>query len=121
VGDILSGVGVRQQIQFPVDGDLDDLVTVEVVRPDPPGLERASLATQLHRADQSFEAALARIKPIINGVISNVRGLAQAPDEVKVVLGVKFDAKAGVVLSSAGAEANLELTLTWRRTANAAP
>jgi hypothetical protein len=43
--------------------------------------------------------------------------MSEPPDKVEVEFGVKLNADAGVILASAGAEANYTVTLTWRHKA----
>jgi hypothetical protein len=104
---------MRQLIEFPLDDGSSETVVVEVDRPVDPGLERVARPGMVERADESFDAAVARIRPAVGKVMLSVRGLAQAPDDVTVEFGIKFDAKCGVILTSTGVEANLKVTLAW--------
>jgi hypothetical protein len=62
----------------------------------------------------SFEEALGSIKTVAQGVVAQVKELADPPDEVVVGFGIKLTGSANVVLASGSAEANLEVTLTWK-------
>lgn len=62
----------------------------------------------------SFDEALGSIKTVAQGVIRQVKELGDPPDEVVVGFGIKLIGSANVVLASGGAEANLEVTLTWK-------
>lgn len=48
-----------------------------------------------------------------------LRGLAEktGPDELSIELGVSVSSQAGVVFASASAEANLKVTLSWKKAA----
>jgi hypothetical protein len=63
------------------------------------------------RASKSFAEALAGIKPIAEAMIKQLADLG--PAEAKIEFGVKFTAKAGVVLASAESEAHCKITLGW--------
>lgn len=105
---------MRQQIEFALDALTNETVVVEVEVPDEVGLTQVSARGAVARADESFDAAVARIRPAVSKVMASVRGLAQTPDEMTVEFGIKFDAKSGIVLTSFGVEANLKVTLTWK-------
>ncbi len=44
---------------------------------------------------------------------NSVKEIANSPDEINVELGLKFSAKAGLILRSLDGEANLKITLKW--------
>ena len=48
-------------------------------------------------------------------VMSKLRDLADSPDEVEVPFGLKMDFTVGTIIASAGAEANFNVTLTWKK------
>jgi hypothetical protein len=66
----------------------------------------------VERAAESFEAAVAKLKPAAAAVIDGLKGLT--PEEITLELGLKFSAKAGVVLASADSEATFKVTLKWK-------
>jgi hypothetical protein len=69
----------------------------------------------VEKAQDTFEEALAKIRPAVETVVERMRNLAQAPDTVTVEFGVKLSAAAGAVIASAASEANFRIALTWRR------
>jgi hypothetical protein len=73
------------------------------------------------RALETFEQALARVRPAVDGVIAQLRSLAQAPDEGRVEFGLELHALAGAFIASASTSANFMVGLTWRRGAAAGP
>lgn len=92
-------------------------VFVEIAGDPPAGPELASRGGVLvEKAETSFAEAIDRLKPTLETIIDRIEGLARRPDDVTVELGVKLSAKAGAVIASTDAEANLKLALTWRRT-----
>lgn len=64
---------------------------------------------------QTFEAALARIKPATDALATQLKTLAHVPDNVEVEFGIKFGAKGNAYLAAADAEANFKVTLKWQR------
>jgi len=61
--------------------------------------------------------ALSVIEAFGKTAAERLKGLAVAagPDEVSIELGVGVSSEAGVVFASASAEANLKVTLTWKK------
>lgn len=71
-------------------------------------------AGMLIRAQQSFEEAVSRIRPAVQGVMEQMLSLDHAPDEVSVEFGIDLHAEAGAFVAAAGSKANFTITLTWR-------
>ncbi len=67
------------------------------------------------RAQMSFEAAVGRIRPAVQGMIRELRALSNQPDEVQIEFGLNLHAEAGAFVAQACADANFSVTLTWRR------
>ena len=67
------------------------------------------------RAKFTFEAALEKIRPVADVIISKLRALGDSPNEVAVNFGIKLTAEAGAIIASDGAEANYNVTLTWKK------
>lgn len=109
-----EGAIVKRLIEYPLkDGSS---VMVEVDEPAEGGVERAARPGEMiEKAKQDFETVLERIKPIAAAVITALRDLSESPNEIGVEFGVKLSVAAGVVLASAGAEANYKVTLKWVR------
>lgn len=68
----------------------------------------------IDKANHTFEQALDRVKPIADGFVGMVKKLVSPPDEMEVQFGLKLSAKAGVIVASAGMEANYTVTMTWK-------
>ena len=103
---------VKRMIEFPLEGGSS--ITVEVDDPGGGSTVRG-FGLEPEFASQTYEAALEKIKPAAGGVIAKLRELADPPDQAVVEFGLKFGAKAGALIASADTEANLLITLTWRR------
>jgi hypothetical protein len=69
---------------------------------------------RLEQAQQTFEAALGTIRDVAQGVLSQLAGLAVAPETVRVEFGLELTAKAGALLVAAGSTAQLQVEFTWR-------
>lgn len=66
------------------------------------------------QAQQTFEEAVSRIQPAVQGVINQMLSLTERPDEVCVKFGMDLHAEAGAFIAAAGSTANFTVTLTWR-------
>jgi hypothetical protein len=92
--------------------------TVLVEVPDSPGraVTRGRATDELvTRASDSLEDVLARLGPVMKGVVSQLRGAADWPDEVQVEFAVKLSADSNVIVARAGGEANFRIALKWVR------
>lgn len=111
---------MKRLIEYPLkDGNL---VLIEVEEPERPanssvrGVQLPSHEV-IERATQSFEDALEKVKPAAGVIIAKLKELKPPPDQIGLEFGIKFSARAGAVIASAGAEANFKVTLTWKREA----
>jgi len=88
---------------------------VEVEQPQNQAIHRVSLPSgkQALAVQETFEAALDKIKPVASTIISKFRDLNQPADEVEVKFGLKLTADAGAVFASVGGEVSYEITLKW--------
>jgi hypothetical protein len=108
-----------QLVEFPLaaGGSVLVEVTEHTAGPLTRGLKGAEVAEQ---ARQTFEVAVGRVQPAIQGVVAQLRSLAEAPDEVHVEFGIDLHAQAGAFIAAVSATANFTVALTWRRTAQGA-
>jgi hypothetical protein len=106
---------MKRVVEFPLDQGGSILVEVDDGTPKPGPVRGAGPGEVVAKANQTFEAALDRIKPAASAIIERLRDLASPPDTVGVEFGIKMSAEAGAVLASAGVEANYKVTLTWKR------
>jgi hypothetical protein len=88
---------------------------VEIDAPEGHAIERVALPSgrQVLKAQQTFEEALDKIKPVASAIISKLRDLNQPADEVEVKFGLKLTADAGAIFASVGGEVSYEITLKW--------
>jgi uncharacterized protein (DUF1786 family) len=68
------------------------------------------------RARLTFEDAVERVEPAAQAIITRLRGMTQAPDEVQIEFGLDLHAEAGAFIAAASATANFKIAMTWRRT-----
>ncbi len=89
---------------------------VEVDEPESSAVERVALSPdkEVIKATQSFEEALAKVKPVASTVITELHDLTTPADEVEVKFGLKLTADAGAIFASVGGEVNYEITLKWQ-------
>jgi hypothetical protein len=102
-------------VEFPLQDGGAILVQVDEAAAGPVtrGLGDRRLVTE--QAQQSFEQAIARVQPAAQALISRLRALADAPDEVGVEFGLELSAEAGAFIAAASSTANFKVTLSWRR------
>jgi|SRR5215218_4964219 len=102
-------------VEFPLQDGGTVLVQVDEAAAGPAtrGLGDRRLVTE--QAHQTFEQAITRVQPAAQALISRLRALADAPDEVGVEFGLELSAEAGAFIASASSTANFKVTLTWRR------
>ena len=68
----------------------------------------------IENAQQSLDRALQPLKEISNSIIDCIKNISNVPQEVEVELGLKFTAKAGIILTSLDSEAHLKVSLKWK-------
>jgi hypothetical protein len=67
------------------------------------------------QANNTFEAALDRIRTAAESMLTRLTSLAQPPDELAIEFGVKLNAETGAVIAKAATEANFTINLKWSR------
>ena len=66
------------------------------------------------KAKESFEAAVAQIKPGVEALMSQLRDLSAKPEQVSLEFGIKFTAGADALIAKTSVEGNVKVTLTWK-------
>lgn len=107
---------MKRIVEFPLESG--DSIFVEVE--DPASIDDCiGLRDEIvQKAQQTFESALEKIKPLTNAIMTKVRSLNEPADEVEVKFGIKMSAELGAVIASGNAEVNYEITLKWQRKSN---
>jgi Trypsin-co-occurring domain 1 len=109
---------VKRLVEFQLDEGGSFLVEVDepadgaVVR----GLGK-DRSTLVESADKTFEQAIETVTPAARSLITRLRSIEDAPDEVGVEFGVQLSAQTGAFIASVAAEANFKVSMTWRRRA----
>jgi Trypsin-co-occurring domain 1 len=99
-------------VEIPVDGAEPVLMEVDEVGD---GVVRASRPGEVvATATESFQAALARFRPVAGAIVQQFRQLGERPEEISVEFGLKLTAQAGMVIAHSGGEANFKVSLLWR-------
>jgi Trypsin-co-occurring domain 1 len=109
-----------QLVEFPLHNDTTVLVEVDSESAGPVTRGLGDRRTVQH-AQQTFEQAISRVQPAAELLLSRLRLLADAPDEVQVEFGLALSAEAGAFIAAASSTANFRVSLTWRRSATAGP
>jgi Trypsin-co-occurring domain 1 len=103
---------VKRIVEFPLESGESILIEVD----EPIADDRMGLRDQVvGKAQQTFESALDKVKPITNVIMTKLRDIKQPADEVEVKFGIKISAGLGAVVASGSAEVNYEITLKWNR------
>jgi Trypsin-co-occurring domain 1 len=66
-------------------------------------------------AKESFDKALKPLRDISDSIINSIKEISNSPNEFTVELGLKFTARAGIILTSLDSEANLKIVLKWQK------
>jgi len=77
---------------------------------------RGAEATEvIARANDTFEAALDKVRDAAEAMVDRLCSLTRPPDEMEVEFGVKLSAEAGAVIAKAATEANFTISLKWNK------
>jgi hypothetical protein len=102
-----------QFVEFPLEGG--GTVVVEVGEPGSVGAVRRGFgpAELVTRADETVEAAFARVKPAAAALVEGLRALVDAPDEIEVSFGIRLSGEVGAVIAKTAGEANFGVVMRW--------
>jgi hypothetical protein len=109
----MAGVAVfamedGSEILFDVEGESDRYDSEGVTR----GLRRAEVT---ERAVSTFDDVARNLSGPLRTVVAALRQAAQDVDELEVAFGVRFSVSAGAIISQVGGDANLSVTMRWKR------
>ena len=97
-------------VAFPV-GD-NQTILVEV---DDPNVGNQPVARgAAERARETFETAIAQIRPGVEALMAQLRDLTARPEQVSLEFGIKFTAGADALIAKTSVEGNVKVTLTWK-------
>ncbi|KQV20906.1 MULTISPECIES: CU044_2847 family protein [unclassified Kitasatospora] len=101
---------MKHLVELPVG---ETTVKVEISVEDD-GLVQVSRPERLaRRAARSLGEMLADIRPVAEEFVTGLGSMTQRPDEVSLEFGLTMSAEADLVISSAAAEANFTVSMTW--------
>jgi hypothetical protein len=101
-------------IEVPLD-DADSVV-IEIDDGGNSGIVRSARPGEvIARTTMSFDAALERLQPMAQTLITRLRDLAERPDEIGIEFGLKMSMEAGLVVAHTSGEANFRVILQWKR------
>jgi len=67
------------------------------------------------RATETLEAAIGRVRPTVDAVVSSFRDSLQVPTEIEVEFGIVLTAEAGAVIARTQGEVHFQVTVRWSR------
>jgi hypothetical protein len=88
-------------------------VLVEVEAPPSEGRVAVSPIDAVTAATATLQTAFEKVRQVAELASARLKDMSIRPDKVSLELGVKFDAKAGVIFTSVGTEANVKISLQW--------
>ena len=104
-----------QLVEFPLQGGGSVLVQVE--DRDGGGVTRGwgDRERVVEHAQQSFEQAVSRVQPAIQGLLAQLRALAETPEQIQVEFGLQLSAEVGAFVAGASTTGNFKVSMTWHR------
>lgn len=103
-------------IQYPLDRGGSVLVAVDLSSDGDAvtrgwGQDRTQHVTE--QATETFEAAVAKVRPAADALLTSLSGMQSTPSEVTVEFAIQLTAEAGICIATLGSSANFKVTLTW--------
>ncbi|MGV8175177.1 MAG: CU044_2847 family protein [Methanothrix sp.] len=107
---------MKQLVEVPLASGGSILVEIDVAQSGK--VDAAAAPGKLIEAAQTMESALSAIKPVVAGIVGNLRDMK--PDEVTVELGLGLSFGSDGVLKmlvASEANASFNVTVTWKKQA----
>jgi Trypsin-co-occurring domain 1 len=104
---------VKQLVEFELEDGQTILMEVDEIESAvaPAALAPGQMAV---KAQQTFEQAIANIRPMVSAIRKKFSSLTDPADEVEIKFSVKLSGQVQAVVATIGAEANYEITLRWK-------
>lgn len=109
---------MKKLLQFSTGDGNDFFIEVNepaIAEPVRGGLNQPDTRGIIQDTKESFEKALKPLKDMSNSIINCVKEISNSPNEIEVELGLRFTAKAGIILTSLDSEAHLKIVLKWQK------
>jgi hypothetical protein len=107
---------VRQLVEFPLQDGGTVLVQVDDEAPGEVTRGWGDRDTRVvEQARQSFEQAVGRVQPAVQGLLNQLRSLADRPEQIEVEFGLQLSAEVGAFVAGASTTGNFKVSMTWRR------
>jgi hypothetical protein len=103
---------MKKLLEFKLDNGDSAFMQIEDTETNDRGNRDRDSQTQPTTVQRSFTEAIRCISPVANNLLSSLRNI-ESPDEIKLEFG--FNAKAGVVFTSAESEASFKVGITWKK------
>ncbi|WP_141137618.1 CU044_2847 family protein [Blastococcus mobilis] len=69
----------------------------------------------VEQAQQSFEQAVGRVQPALEGLLGQLRSIAETPEQISVEFGLQLSAEVGAFVAGASSSGNFKVSMTWNR------
>jgi len=102
-------------VEFPLEDGGSILVEVDAAAAGPVTRGLGDRHGVTEQARQTFEQAIAQVHPAAQALLTRLRAVADAPQEIGVEFGLELSAEAGAFIAMASSTANFKVTLTWRQ------
>jgi Trypsin-co-occurring domain 1 len=108
---------VTRLVEFPLQGGGSVFVEVDG---GPPGADTTRGwgdrdRRVVEQAQESFEQAVGRVRPALQGLLGELRTLTETPEEIQVEFGLQLSAEVGVFVAGASTTGNFKVSMTWHR------
>lgn len=104
--------GVRT-VEVPLGDGTDGVLRVQIREVDESLARVGRGGGSVARASRTFGEMVESIRPLADGFVGRLSGLAHRPDEITLEFGVSLSAEADIVIASTATQANFGVTLTW--------
>jgi NADPH-dependent glutamate synthase beta subunit-like oxidoreductase len=106
----------RQLVEFPLQDGGTVLVQVDDGAPGEVTRGWGDRETRVvEQARQTFEQAVGRVQPAVQGLLNQLRSLADTPEQIEVEFGLQLSAEVGAFVAGASTTGNFKVSMTWRR------
>jgi hypothetical protein len=105
---------MKKLLEFKLDNGESAFMQIEDTETNDRGNRDRDTQTQPTTAQHSFTEAIRSISPVANNLLSSLKNI-ESPDEIKLEFGLTFNAKAGVIFTSAESEASFKVGITWKK------